>query len=83
MRILVAEDDKDTAEFIHRGLSELGHNPVIADNGVDALHMISTGVPEMPEGKAVDEIPSRPVRAPVPPALNQRMLNRWSSTWNP
>src|SRR5438067_5432407 len=43
MRILVAEDDKDTAEFIHRGLSELGHNPVIADNGVDALHMISTG----------------------------------------
>jgi two-component system OmpR family response regulator len=43
MRILVAEDDCDTAEFIRRGLSELGHNPVIADNGVDALHMISTG----------------------------------------
>jgi two-component system OmpR family response regulator len=43
MRILVAEDDSDTAEFIRRGLSELGHNPVIADNGVDALHMISTG----------------------------------------
>jgi two-component system OmpR family response regulator len=43
MRILIAEDDSDTAEFIRRGLSELGHNPVVADNGVDALHMLSTG----------------------------------------
>ena len=43
MRILIAEDDSDTAEFIRRGLSELGHNPVVSDNGVDALHMLSTG----------------------------------------
>ncbi|HKC02382.1 MAG TPA: response regulator transcription factor [Sphingomicrobium sp.] len=42
MRILVAEDDSETAEFIRRGLGELGHNPVVADNGIDALHLLST-----------------------------------------
>jgi two-component system OmpR family response regulator len=42
MRILIAEDDSDTAEFIRRGLGELGHNPTVADNGVDALHLLST-----------------------------------------
>lgn len=42
MRILVAEDDHDTAEFIRRGLGELGHNPVVTGDGMDALHMLST-----------------------------------------
>ena len=42
MRILIAEDDRETAEFIRRGLGELGHNPVVADNGIDALHLLST-----------------------------------------
>ena len=42
MRILIAEDDSETAEFIRRGLGELGHNPVVADNGIDALHLLST-----------------------------------------
>ena len=27
MRILIAEDDRETAEFIRRGLEQLGHNP--------------------------------------------------------
>ena len=40
MRILVAEDDDDTAGFIRRGLGELGHNVVRADNGADALHLL-------------------------------------------
>jgi len=42
VRILIAEDDSETAEFIRRGLGELGHNPVVADNGIDALHLLST-----------------------------------------
>lgn len=42
MRILVAEDDEDTAEFIGRGLGELGHNVLHAGNGSDALHLLST-----------------------------------------
>ena len=42
MRILIAEDDRETAEFIRRGLGELGHNPVVTDNGIDALHFLST-----------------------------------------
>lgn len=42
MRILIAEDDRETAEFIQRGLEELGHNPMVAANGVDALHLLST-----------------------------------------
>lgn len=42
MRILVAEDDVDTAGFIARGLGELGHNVVLVDDGIDALHLLST-----------------------------------------
>ena len=42
MGILVAEDDADTAGFIARGLGELGHNIVATENGVDALHLLST-----------------------------------------
>jgi two-component system OmpR family response regulator len=42
VKILIAEDDVETAEFIQRGLEELGHNPAIAANGIDALHMLST-----------------------------------------
>jgi len=42
LRILVAEDDRETAEFIRSGLEQLGHNPVVASTGVDALHLLST-----------------------------------------
>ena len=42
MRILLAEDDIETAEFVARGLDELGHNVVRADTGVDALHLATT-----------------------------------------
>lgn len=42
MRILIAEDDKDTADFIQHGLEQLGHNPAVAISGLDALHLIST-----------------------------------------
>jgi two-component system OmpR family response regulator len=42
VRILVAEDDTETAEFIRQGLGELGHNPLIVENGTDALHVLST-----------------------------------------
>lgn len=42
MRILIAEDDSDTAEFIQRGLRELGHNVVLTPDGLDALHLLST-----------------------------------------
>jgi two-component system OmpR family response regulator len=41
VRILVAEDDTETAEFIRRGLSELGHKVVLAGDGFDALHRLS------------------------------------------
>jgi two-component system, OmpR family, response regulator len=42
VRILIAEDDTDTADFIQRGLEQLGHNPVVVGNGIDALHLLST-----------------------------------------
>ena len=42
MKVLIAEDDKETADFVQRGLAQLGHNPVVAANGIDALHLIST-----------------------------------------
>src|SRR3954447_10051124 len=42
MRILVAEDDREMAEFIERGLGELGHNVTVAPTGTDTLHILST-----------------------------------------
>lgn len=42
MRILVAEDDPETAEFIRGGLREMGHNVLIAPDGLDAIHLLST-----------------------------------------
>lgn len=42
MRIIVAEDDNDTAGFIQKGLRELGHNVVLTGDGMDALHLLST-----------------------------------------
>lgn len=42
MRLLLAEDDTQTAEFIARGFGELGHNVVHVNDGVDALHLLST-----------------------------------------
>jgi two-component system, OmpR family, response regulator len=42
VRILVAEDDRDTADFIRRGLGELGHNVVSMSDGFDALHLLAT-----------------------------------------
>ena len=40
MRILIAEDDSETAEFIRRGLSELGHNVLVARDGPGALRLL-------------------------------------------
>ncbi len=42
MQILLAEDDIETAGFITRGLEELGHAVLRADNGSDALHFAVT-----------------------------------------
>jgi two-component system OmpR family response regulator len=42
MRVLIAEDDRETAEFIRRGLDELGHNPLVVRDGPEALHLLST-----------------------------------------
>jgi two-component system OmpR family response regulator len=42
LRILIAEDDTETAEFVQRGLEQLGHNPAVAATGLDALHLLST-----------------------------------------
>jgi two-component system, OmpR family, response regulator len=42
MQILIAEDDPETAEFIARGLGELGHSLLCARDGHDALHLATT-----------------------------------------
>ncbi len=39
MRVLVIEDDKSHADYIISGLKEAGHNPDLAVNGMDGLHM--------------------------------------------
>ena len=42
MRILLAEDDTETRQFVQRGLGKLGHNIISAANGEDALHYALT-----------------------------------------
>lgn len=42
MRILVAEDDADTGEFLRRGLKELGHSVILANDGLDAIRLLCT-----------------------------------------
>lgn len=42
MKILVVEDDVQTAEFIKQGLDELGHSAICANSGTDALHLLLT-----------------------------------------
>lgn len=39
MRILIAEDDADTADFVARGLRELGHDARIALDGDEAVRL--------------------------------------------
>ena len=39
MRILIIEDDKSHADYIVNGLKEAGHNPDLATNGLDGLHL--------------------------------------------
>ncbi|MBO9581035.1 MAG: response regulator transcription factor [Sphingobium sp.] len=61
MRILLAEDDTETATFVERGLAELGHVVTSVGNGEDALHLAVTEVFEaiildrmMPEMEGLD-----------------------------
>ena len=42
MRILIAEDDREAAKFVSKGLDELGHQAVVAATGEDALHLALT-----------------------------------------
>lgn len=42
MRILVIEDDRDTANYIARGLQEAGHQAEHAADGSDGFHRAST-----------------------------------------
>lgn len=42
MRVLIAEDDVETARFLERGLGELGHTATLVSEGEDALHAAAT-----------------------------------------
>jgi two-component system, OmpR family, response regulator len=43
MRILVVEDDREIAHFIHRGLKETGHAAEVAGDGDSGLELALTG----------------------------------------
>lgn len=47
MKILVIEDDKETADYIARGLREEGHVVDAADNGRDGLFLAADGAYEL------------------------------------
>jgi len=42
MHILIVEDDRETREFVRKGLSQAGHTVDTADNGRDGLLLAST-----------------------------------------
>jgi two-component system copper resistance phosphate regulon response regulator CusR len=43
MRILIVEDERKAAEYLHQGLSEAGYVADIATNGDDGLHLAMEG----------------------------------------
>ncbi|MFV0298114.1 MAG: response regulator transcription factor [Hyphomicrobiaceae bacterium] len=43
MRVLIVEDDRETAHFVHRGLKESGHMPEIAGDGETGQEMALSG----------------------------------------
>ena len=43
MRTLIVEDDRDTADYLQRGLGENGYVSDVARDGVDGLHLALTG----------------------------------------
>lgn len=42
MRVLIIEDESRVANFIVKGLKEVGHTVNVADNGKDGLHLATT-----------------------------------------
>ncbi len=43
MKLLLVEDDQTTLSYLTKGLREQGYSTDEADNGVDALHLATTG----------------------------------------
>lgn len=43
MKLLLVEDDQTTLAYLSKGLKELGYSADVAYNGVDALHLATTG----------------------------------------
>lgn len=43
MKLLLVEDDQTTLAYLSKGLKELGYSADAAGNGVDALHLATTG----------------------------------------
>ena len=46
-RILVADDDRLTARFLHSLLSEKGYDVAVADDGEQALELVGTHHPDL------------------------------------
>ncbi len=43
MKVLVVEDERRLADYLRQGLTEAGYTVEVAVNGVDGLHLASTG----------------------------------------
>ncbi|RLQ21732.1 response regulator [Seongchinamella sediminis] len=43
MKLLLVEDDRTTLDYLSKGFREQGYSADIAENGVDALHLATTG----------------------------------------
>ncbi|MDI6718415.1 MAG: response regulator [Methanomicrobiales archaeon] len=46
-RVLVVDDDLPTLEVMELILRKIGCEPLVADNGMDAVHLIKAHVPEL------------------------------------
>lgn len=43
MKVLVIEDEQRLAEYLRQGLTEAGYSVEVAHNGIDGLHLATTG----------------------------------------
>ena len=49
MKLLIIEDDRETAAYLAKGLAESGYSVEQANNGRDGLFLASSGMEDSPE----------------------------------
>jgi DNA-binding response OmpR family regulator len=76
MRILVVEDDKGTARFIKKGLSEEGFITDVVSGGEEGLFMATTEIYDFDTQSNIIEVHVNRLRAKVDKGFSTKLIHR-------